>query len=497
MAINMWASVAPYFSVAPPAGILGEDLQRIQAYTFYESAYWNVPETFKIIPRSEDASPIYLPSARKMVEATNRFLAVDWDFVVNPQVGSPDDQNEIKGLLQAIWRREAMYAKFASQKRNGLIRGDAMWHITADPTKDESERISIHELDPSEYFPIYDPNNADRIIGCHIVDTVVDPDDETKFVSRRQTYRKEDNGTISSTLALYELAKWDDRVKADDAKLKVVLLPTEALPSEITQIPVYHIRNARSGTMWGSSDLRGIETVLAAVNQAVSDQDLAISLQGLGVYWTDSGPPKGPDGEDAPFVMGPGEVVEVSSGGSFGRVSGVTAGLPGIEHMDFMMREVSQAIGVPEIAQGKVDVSIAESGISLQMQLAPLLARNAEKEQEMLSTYDHMLYDIVHMWLPAYEGTSPDVQVDVATVVGDAMPQNREAQIAEIITLVTSVPPLITIEMAQAKLAQLGYDFPDGAGEQVLVDAQALASARGAGDPYANRYQQEIEGETA
>jgi hypothetical protein len=94
------------------------------------------------------------------------------------------------------------------------------------------------------------------------------------------------------------------------------------------------------------------------------------------------------------------------------------------------------------------------------------------------------------MWFPAYEAANyPDVEV--TTVVGDAMPKNRESQIAEIISLVTSVPPLITLEMAQQKLAELGYEYPATGADALLADAAALATARGLADPFSNRYNAE------
>lgn len=487
MPIDQYASARPYFPASPPAGLNTDDQDRIQSYLLYENMYWNSPETFKIIARSEDSQPIYLPSARNMIEATHRFLAIDWDYVVNPKVGTSGDQEIIKSLLQQLFKREMMYAKFANQKRFGLIRGDAMWHITADPDKDAGQRISMHELDPGQYFPITDPDNSDRIIGCYIVDEVPDPRDKDKTLTRRQMYRKEDNGTITSELALFELAKWDDRDDPADAVKVQDVFPAAPLPPTITQIPVYHIRNFRTNATFGSSQIRGIETVLAAVNQTISDQDLAISMQGLGVYWTDAGPPKNADGSDGDFIMGPGEVVEVAPGSNFGRVSGISGALPGIEHMKFMLEQASEAMGLPDIARGRADVTIAESGISLMIQMSPLLAQNGEKELEMLGVYDQMFFDLTRMWFPAYEQTGV-LEVEIDTVVGDPMPKNRDAQIAEILTLVTSVPQLITVEMAQAKLSELGYEFPDNAAQAIMDESSARALAA---DPFGTRMQQE------
>jgi hypothetical protein len=496
MAIDQWATARAYFPANPPAGLNTDDQARVMSYDMYENMYWSEPTVFKIVARSDDASPIFLPSARSIIEACARFLAVDWDFLVHPKVGTPEDRDTVKALMTSIFKREEVYAKFASQKRNCLIRGEALWHITADDTKDPGERISMHELHPGEYFPIFDEDNPDKIVGCYIVDDTPDPRDDTKTLSRRQGYRKDPvTGLITSTLELYELAKWDDRVKADDATKVQDVRPPIVLPAAIKTIPVYHIRNFRNSSIWGSSELRGVETIMAGMNQAVSDQDLAISMQGMGVYWTDAGPPKNLDGTDGQFRMGPGEVVEVPTGTNFGRVSGITGALPGIEHMNFLMGAATEALGVPDVARGKVDITIAESGISLYLQMGPLLAKNAEKEQEMLGKYDHMLYDLVNQWLVAYEGLPDSTVVEVASVVGDPLPQNRDAQIAEILTLVTSIPPLITIGMAQAKLEALGYEFPANAEDQVMIEAKAISDARAMTDPYSSRYKDEIENE--
>lgn len=483
MAVDQWASVRPFFSGTAPAGLGGEDAARVQAYDVYENMYWNTPGILKITPRSEDASPVYLPSARAMVDATHRFLGIKWDYLVNPGAGVAGDQEVIRGLFQKIWARETMYRKYSIQKRNALTRGDALWHITANPLKAEGERISIHVLHPGQYFTIVDEDDPDKIIGCHIVDVVPNPNDRKTSVNRRQTYRQDqDTRVITSETTLFELGKWDDRDPDNDISVVKVISPPTPLPAQITQLPVYHIRNIDVGTHWGSSELRGVETLIQALSGTVSDQDLAIALQGLGLYFTDGGPPRDADGNPVPLNLSPGDVVEVPAGSNFGRVQGVSS-LPGIEHMNFLRDNMQQGLAIPDIAAGRVDVTVAESGVSLALQMAPIIAKNAEKEQEMIGVYDQMFYDLQNMWLPAYEGvTLPDVEV--TAVVGDAMPINRESEIAEVISLVTSVPPLITIEMAQERLAKLGYEFPEGAAAAVLEQATALSAAA---DPFGAR----------
>ena len=58
------------------------DNRRIGAYDLYENLYINSTQTLKIVLRGDDSYPILLPSGKKIVEATNRFLGVGFDFLV-------------------------------------------------------------------------------------------------------------------------------------------------------------------------------------------------------------------------------------------------------------------------------------------------------------------------------------------------------------------------------------------------------------------------------
>lgn len=495
-----------------------EDADRLRAYALYEDMYFNRPETFRVFLRGDDddVNEIYIPSAKKMVEAMNRFLCKDYNFTVSPSVGEPTTQNELILRMSNLFKRERILAKFANQKRMGLIRGDACWYIKADPTKPQFSRLSVLELNPANYFPIMDPADSKRTIGCHIVEVVQDPreaDDRTKILARRQTYLKAGvsfnrttsryeealNNTATGVfyeVSHWEIGKWDDRyMKADDLK-RVAINPGDVplfqLPPQITSLPVYHWKNGVADTTFGNSELQGIETLIAGVNQSITDEDLTLVLQGLGVYATDSKPPQNADGTQAPWTLGPGVVVEHSQGTSFQKVSGVSTVAPFQEHIGALKEGMQEGNGIPDIAVGKVDVAVAESGISLQLQLAPILASSREKQEEILSIMDHLLYDLVTMWFPAYEQSTFE-GADVASTVGDPTPVNREARIQEVMLLFTS--SLITIAMAQAELAKLGYEFQAGDDLQVLKDAAALAAAQ-SGDRDGNRYEQEQEPKT-
>jgi hypothetical protein len=485
-----YSTAKPWFGVLPTY-IPADDADRINAYTTYEQMYWGSEGAFELTQKGTDENPIYVPSGRTIIEATHRYLAVDWDFYVDTNVGTPEEQAAAKSAFFTLFKRENMWSKFNSQKRYCLIRGDALWHIVADEMKEEGKRISIYELDPASYFPIYDEDDIDRLIGCHIVDQIVDANDQE--VIRRQTYRKtfDANGMttgVTSESATYELAGWDDRygAKPEDIKQVAVLQQPTVLPG-IMSLPVYHWRNIRNpADPFGSSQMRGIERLAAAINQTITDQDLAVALTGLGVYTTDSAAPVNDEGEEVNWIIGPGRVIELSTGTTFTRVDGVKTVQPSLDHIGFLQDSMRSGAGVPDIAIGNVEVQAAESGIALSLRLSPLLAQNKEKELDILNVMDNMLYDLLTMWFPNYEKMSFG-DVVVSSVVGDPMPTNRQARIDEIVALSTSTPPLITLEEARAELSKLGYSFTQGTAD-LVTQAGRLAAAN---DPYAKRLQGE------
>lgn len=490
-----------------------DDSDRVRAYSLYEDFYYNRPESFEVLLRGEATDPVYIPSAKKIVEAMNRFLCKGFAFVV-PASGDQrlsKDEAELQRHMNNLFKREKMYSKFNSQKRLGLIRGDAMFYITADPNKPEGKKISIHELNPGNYFPIMDPNDKNRVIGCHIVDVVHDPrekEDKSKTICRRSTYLK---GGVSFNAAnsqyeqtdvaaegiWYEVShwtigKWDDRnLKAADLERVTTSNDVEMmqLPSPINSLPVYHWRNVVvPDSQFGNSEISGIETLIQGINQDISDTQLTLVLQGLGIYATDSKPPVNAAGETTNWELGPGSVVERAQGTSFERITGVGSVQPALELIEKLQNSAQEANGIPDIAAGKVDVTVAESGISLALQLMPILASGKEKEGEILGTTDQFLYDLQNMWFPAYEGISFNPEVQCVSIVDDPMPVNRDTKIQEIMLLFSA--GLITIAAAQAELAKLGYKFAANDDKQVLLDAALMAQAQG-GD-MDNRYAEEL-----
>jgi len=492
-----YSTAKPLFSGSPPQWASAEDQDRIRAYALYEALYRNLPESFKIIQRGSEQNPIYLPSAKKIVEACNRYLLKRWNYVVDTRSGSEQEQKDLSLMLLNLFRREEMYAKVATQKRWGLVRGDVVWHLTADENKPEGKRISIHVRDPGSYFPIFDVVDDTKVVGCHLVDQYETKPGSNKYVLRRQTYRKDpETQLISYEISWWELTGWDDRegssqtLKPTPPPEGFTGVPAFTLPPIITALPVYHWKNdINTDAPFGTSEIAGIERIIGGMNQGISDEELALVLEGLGVYWTNSGPPVDENNEETTWKIGPGMVLEIDDESEFGRIKGVDSIKPWIDHLEYLERQANEATGTSDMAIGKVTVAEAESGIALLLKMAPTLSKNEEKEVVILSKLDHMLYDLSTMWLPAYEGL-PGTAIAVS-VVDDPLPVNRKQVVEEIVALVTA--GLMSREYAVQQLSQkLGYEFPENMLDTLVAEAAALAKAVN-WDPFITRADQELD----
>lgn len=488
-----YSTLRPFFPAAKPTWIPSElDQERILSYQLYEQMYWNVPETFKLVSRGTEDKPIYVPSGKIIVETTNRYTAPGFTVNMLPlpgnQVTGGGDQLVLaNAFLDAFMTRERFKSKFKGNKRYGLIRGDWMWHVVADPLKPQGSRISVHALDPASYFPIWHPEDLDRILGAHIVDQFI-PEGETEPRIRRTTYRKSDadlksapGGPITYEVADFELDDWDG---PESVPVQIIVPPT-TMP--ITTIPIYHVKNFEEpANPFGSSEMRGLERIIAAINQGISDEELTLAMNGLGLYATDAPAPTDDEGTEQDWILGPARVLEHPPGSKFIRIDGVTSVTPYQDHMNFLAKMMDQASGTPDIAKGNVDVQIAESGIALYIQLSPLLAKTQEKDDAILEVHSQMFYDLTTQWFPAYEKVSFD-GMQAVPMIGDKVPVDRAKKFAELNDMLDR--KVISRIYYRAEAAKLGYVFPDGIGDEVTEEERSLTEAM---DPFGDRAEQEL-----
>lgn len=495
-----------------------QDSQRIGAYIAYSDIFYNVPDAYIHVLRNDEGNEIsrrLIPSVRTVIEATNRFLAKDLAFTSEVSAEEPEPDEQARRIVieafNALLEREEFYAKFLSVKRWMLIRGDGMFHILADDSKPAGSRLRIMELDPSSYFRIEDPFDPHRTVGCYIV-TIVEGDEEGQFIAQRQEYRKLDNGRIWTQVRFFEQNEWDDRWPLSEEDLSEVDAPRRffieeqaeegaeptftptplllgfELPEQITALPVYHFRNNRNDLMdYGVSEVQGLETLFAGINQTASDQDVTVVLTGIGVYTTTSGKPRDADGNESEWIIAPASVIELEAkDDKFNRVTGVDSIQPMLDHAGYLEDKALQTSGTPQIAVGQLGDAGSASGVSLLIQMGPVLSKNEEKEQELQSKLNQMAFDILTMWMPAYEEIEPQGMTVVASF-GDPLPVDRAAALKEIIEMLKN--RIISVQYAQQLVREkLGYDIPTGELATIISEQERLLDAVGA------RFEQEAGG---
>lgn len=466
-----YSGIAGYIA-ALPSWVAAEDQERIAAYQIYEEIYWNHPETYKLVLRGDEQKPIYIPNARTIVEAANRYTAKGVSVGVDPTVGTPNDRANLLLALTDWMDRENFLGKFNTAKRYGIMRGDWLFHLHADDQKDPGKRISISVLDPASYFVVPMPDNNDRIWKIHIAEQTVN--DKNEPVVRRQTYTRLDDGRIQTELHLFKTDEWFK----GDASAQQTIIPPKVLPDSIRAFPVYHIKNTdEPGNPYGSSEIRGIERLISAINQSATDEDIALALEGLGVYASDGGGPVDEDGEDTDWIIGPGRVVENAT--NFRRVSGVNTVGPYQEHISMLKDSAFEATSTSDVAVGRVDVQVAESGVALALRMSPTISKAEEKDVLILGVLRNLFFDLVTMWFPAYESQSFG-EAKCLIGVGDKLPQNRKSEVQLVLELASAPVPLVSAATARKHLAKFGFTFEEDEESLILAEmARAAQAMRG------------------
>lgn len=502
--LSHWSTIEPFIKKANEAGwihsnllswIHGEDTTRAAAYDMYEAIFWTAPQAFQIALHGQETEPIYIPSGRKIVETAHRYLAPSMKILTDPGFGTPEQQTQAMQFFTDFARRERFFSKFSSAKFTGLIRGDWMFHIFADPARLPGSRVSIFPIHPGNYFPEYaDGEDVTSVVAVHIVEPTLDADGKPAVF--KFSYRKESNAGGPSPIS-YEFIqcpqdKWGQ--PGTDMLLEVtqVLVPLTTLPSPIDSIPVYHIPNVYDPSFgWGSSEMRGIERLMSAINQGITDEEAALVLEGIGVYTTDAGAPIDEEsGEDVPWSIAPGRVLELPTGKSFGRVSGISSFDPYQQHLGYLQSSIDSVMGENDITRGQADVSVAESGIALALRMGPLLSRMSEKELIITDVVTQMMFDL-GKWFSAYEGMNFDA-IRFVPVYGEKIPINKNQRFSDIMAMYTAVPPIISSTLARAMLTELGYAFPDDATLTAEIAREHATFAAAQADAVASRMSQEI-----
>lgn len=453
-----------------PMWVPEEDQQRIGAYLKYDEIYWNDPRQFSLRVL-EGESPLYIPNARTICDTTSHYI------LKGLQLSAED--KETNTALEKFLKREVFYSRFHTAKHAGVARGDFVFHMTANPTKAEGTRISLNSVDPAGVFPIWDEDDPEKLVGCHLAYEYYMPDEPNKTRIRKLTYRLEGEGEerrVSREEGIYEL---DPKWYGKEPKLVKVILPKGLLDARIQHIPVYWFKNIGwDGEDFGISELRGFETLLLQVSQGATDISAALALEGLGVYATDGGRPVDDAGNETDWEVAPGKVMEVPQGSYFRRVEGVGSITPAVENISYLESKLREATSLSDVALGRVDVQTAQSGIALAIKFMPTLAKIDERDTAGKDKLVQMFYDW-KTWHAVFE--RKQLNGDIEAVIGDKLPIDRTARVNELNNMLDR--KVISIKYYREEMQNLGYTFPEDMDTQIAEEQKRAAEAAAAAAP--------------
>lgn len=469
-----WSTVKDQISSVPTwAGKY--DGERIAAYKAYQDMYFSEQDAFELIKRNEDGSSLYIPKPKMIVDTTAHYLMKG----MRVGVADPKKNVELQTVIDTFCKRERFYSRFEVAKLAGVIRGDYVFHLTADPTKEEGSRLSLNSVDPAAYFPEFDTDDLEKRTGAKLVQMEAHPDDDTKTVVRvlRYWHEYDDLGVKTSPLVwrtevVMEMEGWNNPEKAK--VVKTVIAPS-TLPTDITVIPLYHFKNAEfDGFEFGNSELKGYERIFQGINQAMSDVEISLALVGLGVYATDAGRPKDSQGREVDWIVSPGTVWEMPGATMVKRLEGISSVTPVKDFVDLLSDSLLGASGTSSVALGDVEVDVAESGIALALKFQPTLAKIEYRDKAGVEVLTQMWYDW-KFWWKAYE-SQDFTAIDIIITLGDKLPINRSKSIEELNNLLDR--GIISKQYYRDQLTLLfGMIFPETIAQDIIDEKVTEAKA--------------------
>ncbi len=490
------------------------DRQRLAAYDLYDDMYHNDPARYRLMLRGSDEKPIYVPTAGSIIKSLARYVGKNWGFRVVEPVADPGEEAvevtpEQIALAQAtygkLFARERLLSRYRSGVPEWLRRGDWCWFISADETKAAGRRISVRPIDPRRYYPLNgDATDLSRVTGQQLIEEVLVGDTFALYV---QTWLKasdpghpdygqeepEEGFPITYQADVYDVKDFDDPAKRKRLSSQQYASVAQEYIEGITNLPIYHIKNnEETDDPFGRSDLAGLESMVSGINQAITDEDLALALMGIGMYTTDSGAPVDETtGQPTNWKLGPNRVVETDEGTTFRKVDGIDDVKPFQDHVGYMRDQAQGNAGLSDVSVGTAQNVSAESGIALAIKFSPTQDTVVVKNDNSNGVLTQMLHDLKE-WFSAFEQIDLG-EVEIVSVTEDKnlLPFDREGRWNELMEGIAA--KLFTIEYAiQVAAEEFGYVFPAGYAAAARAAADSAAAAL---DPFAARAGAEVEAE--
>lgn len=464
---SQWSTLTDFPGDLPESWVPESHKERCRAYTKYDQMYWNDPRQYALRVL-EGENPIYIPNARTIIDTTAHYLLKD----ISVGVEEPAKHVALVDTLKNFLAREVFEARFQTAKHTGVAHGDFVFHMTANPRKLPGSRVSLTPIDPGIVFPEWDEDSPDKLSACNLVRAFNERDStgELKTFVKVLTYKLVETEATRRVFRVERVYNMDQPWYGERAEEALVntTLPPGLLPNTITSIPIYWFKNTPwNAQEFGSSELRGIETILQSISQGSTDTQGALALEGLGVYATDGGRPINDEGEEVDWEIAPGRVMEVPIGSKFWRVQGVGSITPMKDQLERLENKLQESSALTAVALGKAAVNVASSGIALAIQFTPTLAKIEERDKAGIAKLNQMFYDW-KTWHTQFEADILDG--DILVELGAKLPLNRTETLNELNQMLDR--RVISTQYYREAMTKLGYLFPADISVQITEDIE-------------------------
>lgn len=476
-----WAAY-PFPNAEAPNWLPDDDAQRAATYDSLEGVYWSEDwsYTLRVIVTEQ---PVYTPNPRIVVDTISHYLLKGLTIGVEDPEKNKQEAQDLEDFLD----REMFYPRFHTAKLGGCIHGDFVLHMTADPDKPAGKRISLCSVHPGKVVRKFDDDDGEHVTEAWICEPYQDPDNKDEPLIRRLHYwyvqgsvstdsdepddipadapQMTQDGVLRYVWSEELILRNNEKLWTDEEEVYQTLNPEGQLPEEINHIPIFWFKNiAMDGQPFGSSDLRGLERMFRGVSQQHTDLNVAMALDGLGLYATDAPPPATASGTEGTWTIEPGQVQQVPNGNFFKRVEGIGSVQPMIDTIKYAEEKINQAAGLSEVALGAVAPAMASNPMALAVNFMPTLSKVEERDHFGLAKLKHVFW-MWTMFREAYESKVWPAKLKVTVQIGEKLPQDRTARINELNNMLDR--DIISKAFYRQEMEKLGYQFPDDIQDQI------------------------------
>jgi hypothetical protein len=323
--------------------------------------------------------------------------------------------------------------------------------IRVAPSLAQAPHIRWSKLDVRQFFPIFHPEDPDELLEAYIVTAMTK--DQARILY----------GIESSAEFPLKIEKWNLTQYETTVDNKVVSKFSGVNPYGI--VPFAYIPRVRTTDWYGESLSSDLYKPQDEVNMRLADIGDALNYNGHPVFWGKN-MPKGFNSKNYPIA--PNAFWDLGrsfgSGGANPEVGLLQAQNPvpdaAFKHIQFVYDWVRTSSFAPPIAFGEDNGGGQRSGVTLEIRLWPLL-KAVRRSRSYMATGLQRAMRITGKILAQKKFTDVDKDIipgllegNLTTQFHHVLPRDQAAIVDEVVKLLSTNPPAISLESAQEALGR-------------------------------------------